>query len=374
MEIRNLYTPILKGSECDIKALGRIPRFFSDRVLSLVELLPPDEDESLELCCALFADRLRKFCPIQTVSVDLHAIAPNESTKSGLWGTGSFVLEEMFGYLRGIGVRFIPVFGFDHEPELWDRIAHVAREGGGGITFRLRIDDLEAGEDTLSLVIDLIDGAGINAEQTNLILDLGSLRELDVAEISRLRDRVQDFADAAFAARSFRVISVVGSSMPKDVSDVPEDHMASIERRELLLWLDAYTSLRGKPLSFGDYGIVHPNFSLKNPATNANAKIRYTRGRHHHIFRGRSLKKFSYKQYYSLASRVVRSQHFLQSDYSFGDDYVWRCSKEENGTGNLGTWVEVDMNHHMVYVADHLHQMLEKLARGASIPEVLSAA
>jgi hypothetical protein len=139
----------------------------------------------------------------------------------------------------------------------------------------------------------------------------------------------------------------------------------------LLLWLDAYTSLRGKPLSFGDYGIVHPNFSLKNPATNANAKIRYTKGGHHHFFRGRSLKKATYKQYHSLAGLVVKSEHFMRSDYSFGDEYVWRCSRQEEGTGNLGTWVQVDMNHHMVYVADHLHQMLVKLTSGASIPEVL---
>jgi hypothetical protein len=369
-----MYTPVLKGSECDIKALGWIPRVYSNRVLPVIELLSPDEDESLEDCCAMLAERLRKFCPIQTVCLDLHAIAPNACTDGGLWGTGSPVLEEAFGYLRGLGVRFVPVFGFDHEPELWERIARVALAERRGIAFRLHVDDLEAGDDTLSQVLDLIDGAGIPGGQTNLILDLGSVRELDVAEISRLRDRVQDFTEAALNARSFRLISVVGSSMPKDVSDVNEDDMASVERRELLLWLDACTSLREKPLSFGDYGIVHPNFSLKNPATNANAKIRYTKGRHHHIFRGRSLKKFSYKQYHLLAHRVVNSEHYLHSGYSFGDDYMWRCSREEAGTGNLGTWVEVDMNHHMVYVADHLDQMVAKLAAGATIPEVLSAA
>lgn len=369
-----MYTPVLKGSECDLKALGGIPRVYSNRVLPVVELLSPDEDESLEEACITLAGRLRKFCPLQTVCVDLHAIAPDAFTQGGLWGAGSPLLEETFGYLRGVGVPFIPVFGFDHEPELWKRVARVGFEEGRGIAFRLHIDDLEGGDDTLSQILDLIDGAGFTAAQTNLILDLGSVRELDVAEISRLRDRVQDFAEAALAARGFRLISVVGSSMPKDVSEVDEDQMASIERRELLLWLDACTSLRGKPLSFGDYGVVHPNFSLKNPATNANAKIRYTRGHHHHIFRGRSLKKFSFKQYHSLASRVVNSAHYVNSGYSFGDDYVWRCSQMEAGTGNLGTWVEVDMNHHIVYVADHLHQMVEKLAAGATIREVLSAA
>lgn len=140
MDATILYTPILKGKANDLKALGKLPRQLSPHVHPLVELLSPNEGESIEASCVRFAHQLRKHCPLNAVSVDLHSIAPTHTTDDG-----SLALEALCANLRGLGILFTPAFGFDHEPELWPRIAHIAVREGHGLTFRLKLDDLEAG-------------------------------------------------------------------------------------------------------------------------------------------------------------------------------------------------------------------------------------
>ncbi|RJP71015.1 MAG: hypothetical protein C4535_03405 [Comamonadaceae bacterium] len=368
MDAKTLYTPILKGKANDLKALGKLPRPLARHVHPLVELLSPNEGESIETSCVRFAHQLRKHCPLQAVSVDLHSIAPEHKTDAG-----SPALEALCASLRGLGIMFTPVFGFDHEPELWERIAHIAVRQGHGLTFRLKIDDLEAAEDTIAELIDRLRYADISAGATKILIDLESVGGLDKVSLVRLRGITQDFVDTALTAANFGLISVVASSMPKDVGSVAKEGSLSFFRQEMPIWLNVATGVPSEGIAFGDYGIVHPNFSDKIIATNANAKIRYTKGLHHHVFRGYSLKEgMKYKQYHQLAQRVVDSPVYLGRDYSFGDDYTWRCANLEVSSGNLGTWVEVDMNHHLVHVAAQLPQMLTRVAAGVSATELLA--
>jgi hypothetical protein len=71
-----LYTPILKGKANDLKALGRLPRPLASYMLPMVELLAPNEGERIDANCGRLSSQLRKHCPLQTVSLDLHSIAP----------------------------------------------------------------------------------------------------------------------------------------------------------------------------------------------------------------------------------------------------------------------------------------------------------
>lgn len=363
------YTPILKGKANDLKALGKVPRAFIHRLSPVVELLSPNEGESLDVAHARFAHQLRKFCPLHTISVDLHAIPPD-----GRLRDGSLALEALCAYLSGVGLRFVPVYGFDHEPELWDRVASIGRRDGRGLTFRLKPEDLEACEDTVAEVIGRLKDAGISAAETHLLIDLGSLAAADGIELVRLRSACQDFIEAASSAADFLGLSLAGSSMPGDVSEVPVEGTKTYSRRELALWAETIVSLPSRAVGYGDYGIVHPSFSDKIIATNANAKIRYTGQTDHHIFRGYNLKNgLKYQQYHELAQRVVTSPIYMGRDYSVGDERTWLCSQHEVSCGNLGTWVEADMNHHLVFVGAQLPRVASLLAQGALADEALHA-
>lgn len=366
MALKTLYTPIVKGKANDFKAIGKMPKNLASRAVPLVELLAPDEPSDIEDACIRFGSQLRKYCPKQRVSVDLHAIPPRQKASDG-----SPLLESLFANLRGIGVDFVPVFGLDHEPELWGRVSRTAREEGRGLTIRVTSDDLLIPDDTRDELVDRLESARLDASGVNLLIDLGSLLGMDKAGLAAMRSRAQDFIDLAMTARDFGLVSLVGSSMPKDVSAVPKKGHAAIARNELPLWLAVADSLSETHIAFGDYGIIHPNFSMKAPATNANAKIRYTSTREHHIFRGYSLREgIGYKQYHELSRRVRAASVYRGRDFSFGDEYVWRCADLEANSGNLGTWVEVDMNHHLVFTAAQLTRIEARVAAGMSMAEV----
>lgn len=368
MSTTSLYTPILKGKINDLKALGKMPTALARRTFPLIELLAPGDDESIDQSSNRFANQLQKYYSSSLCSVDLHSISPGQRMSDG-----SRSLEMVCATLCGMKLPFVPVFGFDHEPELWGRIAPIPAHYGRGITFRLKFDDIETAEDTVSEIIERLHSAKISPKDTNLLLDLSSLFGHNDSELVSLRGKVQDFIDQAMSTSDFNVISVIGSSMPKDVNTVPKEGQLAYHRREMPLWLDTASNMPDISLSFGDYGIVHPNFSDKIIATNANAKIRYTRRLHHHIFRGHSLKEGEkYGQYRELSSRVLGSSIYIDRDHSYGDDYVWRCAHGEAGTGNLGTWVEVDMNHHLVCVSAQLPRILARLASGAEAAEALA--
>lgn len=366
MDLKTFYTPIVKGNENDFKAIGKMPKALASRTLPLFELLAPDDVGTFDDALFRFASRLRKHCPLQRFSVDLHAIPPSEKIADG-----SPSLETMCSCLRSLGVQFVPVFGFDHEPELWERIARIARKEGRGLTFRLHKEDLLVPDATLEELLDHLAQADIGSQEVNLMIDLGSLNAMSKAELASMRSQAQDFIDLAITARTFGLVSLVGSSMPKDVGEVPKEGQAAIPRNELPLWLEVCASLDDVPIAFGDYGVVHPNFSIKAPATHANAKIRYTSTRSHHIFRGHSVREGNqFGQYRDLSKSVIGSAIYKQRDYSYGDDYIWRCAHGETGTGHLGTWVEVDMNHHFVFTTDQLSRIENRVAAGVSIADI----
>lgn len=347
-----------------------MPRSLAAPTLPIVELVAPTDKTKFDGAILRYADQIRKHCPLHAIAVNLHAIEPDRKI-----GDGTPALEATFAHLRSSGLRFIPAHGFDRELELWDCVAPIARLEGRGIAFRLEADDLESPDDTIGEVVDLLRSADIPASSTYLIVDLRFLGALTSAEQTRTRDRIQELVDVALTARDFRLVSVVGSSMPNDVSDVPREGMAAITRNELPLWLEVRTGFRGTPIAFGDYGIVHPSFSDKNPATNANAKIRYTTREHCWIFRGYRLRDgIEYRQYHDLSARVIAHSEYLGPDYSFGDDYLWKCAHRAVSCGNLGTWVAVDMNHHLVYVSAQLRRVGERLAEGVPVEDVLAVA
>ena len=237
MDAKILYTPILKGKANDLKALGRLPRPLASHMLPMVELLAPNEGERIDANCMRFSSQLQKYCPLQTVSLDLHSIAPADRMTDR-----SMALEALCANLRGLRIPFVPVFGFDHEPELWDRIARIASREGRGLTFRLKLEDIEDSDGTTAEIIRRLGHANIAAGATNLLIDLSTVAGMDPVDIVSTRELVQDFIDRAFTVRDFALISVVGSTwLPDSLRFWRVCPTGSLRRRSLLRQLSTKT-------------------------------------------------------------------------------------------------------------------------------------
>lgn len=359
-----VYCPIIKGKVNDIKAVAYVSPAVSAYIKPLYELPPFKPTDDPETVIARFALRLYKLNGARSAYVDFPLLRPGMRVASG-----ETALSVAYGQLNGLRVPFEPVFGFDRDDSLWGVVAAQA-DRSGGMLLRLDSDDLEFPLDTIDRIVDLAT-RGINLRRLDVMVDRRALS--GEAETVAAASATADFIDALCRAVAVRRVLVAGSSAPKTVSVVDPDSSASIPRRELDLWAHvASERLPVQPI-FSDYGVIHPDFSDLTQATHINGKIRYTAGGHFHIHRGHSLRKFDkFAQYRTLAADVTRSAYYFGSTYSYGDRYIYECATGHAGTGNPGTWVHVDQNHHITVTARQFERLAGLAAGGGSAQALLA--
>ncbi|NJS37192.1 MAG: hypothetical protein HC765_13580, partial [Brachymonas sp.] len=172
-----------------------------------------------------------------------------------------------------------------------------------------------------------------------------------------------------------RKFIVSGSTAPKTVASISKDSVGEIERHELTLWAALQTDVLPWPVIYSDYGVIHPDFSDQLPATHINGKIRYSQGRTLFIHRGHSLRLGNkFQQYRVLAAELAASKHYMGSTFSYGDRYVQDCANNRAGTGNAGTWVLVDQNHHFAHAVVQIKRLISKYRERMTLDELLAVA
>jgi hypothetical protein len=354
-----LYTPIIKGKFNDLKALGFVSHIARSKIKPLVEVMPlPKKQPNVEAHLYKFAANLQKLVPLGEIYVDFSALKPGLVTEEG-----RDAVIAGFDFVKGLGRIVTPVYVFGRDDTLWPLLRHVCQKHDAGFCFRLTMEDIEdllVAEDTWAMILERSGEVGVQPGKIDLIIDLEDIREKDQNEIDALQTLVLDFLFINPTYKKFRSIAIVGSSALKTVSSIPEEGSREVLRNELILWLrlqkDFSDSLK---LVFGDYGVVHPQFSDQGSSKNVNAKIRYTSGRKISYFRGHRLHhpEVDYFQYYDLAKRVKSSDIYKGPQYSVGDGYINIVANQADSPGNLAKWVVADMNHHLEYTTHQIESM-----------------
>jgi hypothetical protein len=254
---------------------------------------------------------------------------------------------------------------------LWGDLGVVADALGTGFCFRVDVEDLgDQADQTWIEIIERSAEMGLTDAHVDVIVDL---RFVGAIALNRLASLVHGFL--GLRPRDFRprFIAIAGSSVLKEVSSIPVDGVSAVTRQELLPWTSIQAQLgTSQRVAFGDYGVIHPDFSQSAPSKYANAKIRYTRGDSIHYFRGtRLFDPSNFGQYHALARRVVGSQQYRGPSYSAGDSEIWGCANRNTRPGNLGTWVRTDRNHHIETTVDQVQQVVRQLAQGADASRLI---
>jgi hypothetical protein len=106
--------------------------------------------------------------------------------------------------------------------------------------------------------------------------------------------------------------------------------------------------------NFGDYTIVHPEFTAVDMRMIKSAgKIVYTTSVNWEIRKGGAFRD-NPKQMHEHCASIVRSGNFKGAEYSSGDDYIAKCAVRAEGPSNQTRWKEVAVNHHITLVLDDL--------------------
>jgi hypothetical protein len=268
------------------------------------------------------------------------------------WWSSDHPVALLHRYLRNRGVSAVPVTATDRHGDYATAVSVAVKEGKQGLAIRLYENDLEIPTETLSLVGEIAAGAGCAQSSVDLLLDL---QRIQFPRIPELRSRVLDLLAAIERGPNFRSITLIGSSVPADLSGVPEYEQRDVIRLELRLWREIEQARKGRfALGYGDYGVVRPEYDdRKRGFKHINAKIFYTTPEFTRVFRGRSrMKEKLESQYVKLAQKLYQSEVFRGSEFSWGDSRIAACARRLDECSMPGAWIAFATSHHVEVVSE----------------------
>ena len=190
---------------------------------------------------------------------------------------------------------------------------------------------------------------------TDIILDFGSdVATNKVSHSSNISTCINHIS--GYISPSINII-ITGSSIP---SELPRNNYIPFGMEPRTEWLGFYDyyppsvsqNNSNNPIIFSDYSITHPDEAEPLGYVNPNAKIRYTISDSYLFAVGYQVHSHpsGFGQYHEMARDIVNSSHFMGGSYSWGDKYLYDCSTQMCGPGNMGSWVKVGHNHHITFV------------------------
>jgi hypothetical protein len=365
------YVPILKGKQGELNALQNTEPKLRKKFTPLIEIppIPPAWPEG-------------KSKPIPGKTIDEHVKAVSKAFAKALKGlppffldgfyieledeleNGSSPVDALFEALRSSKIPFIPVIGLDRVEDYADSVKSAIKIDKLGCCLRLVEADLQSLADLSNQIDGLLQVLSVPRDEVDLLLDFGS----KVPQKSALPFQI----DALPSLEEWRTLTVASSSFPANMMSVKANSVEELEREEWLAWLFVRTkkkSVRRLP-SFGDYTINHPVLTEINPKLMLmSPNIRYTDSVNYVVAKGQAQPRKKKKptpeetatraklapgvQYPKLASIIKAHSAWQSPKFSWGDDFIDRCSHKEC-VGNATDWRAVGACHHIALVVKQL--------------------
>ena len=346
------YVPVLKWRQGEYQALMRLGPSIKDAILPLIVVPPVEYDfeeqrpkktiqEHIEPFAKRYCDKWER----RYSFIDLH-----ESLEGAFMDDGTPVVEHIFSSLRSSRSNAVPVVKISHDVKHLNAIKTVVSVDKKGAAIRIGFNDLMSPDIDMS-VQHIITYLNLNYRSVDLVIDLGDPKSFEPHK---------DFAKALSTGMKgisrimdFRSLAIVGTSL--NLAEVREPG-GEPTRHEWLLYQQLLKELAGcrQPV-FGDYAIETPRFipskdmRLLDPA----GKIIYTARNTWLIVKGKSFRK-NRNQMATLCKTIIESRHYCGRDYSAGDKRIYDTVHDDAGAGNLGTWKEAGVSHHITLVVNQL--------------------
>lgn len=371
-----IYSPIVKGKLNDLKALGKLSTSTRNIIKPMIEVMPIAGLTSMDNHLFKIADYLVKHVPLGDIYLDFYGIKLGAKTINE-----EPAITAGYKLVKSMGRSVTPTYGFHRDDFIWPDLANICKLFKEGFCFRIDIDDIEdsyISEDTWSQIIERSSQIQLNPSEIDLMIDLRDVRNENLDDI---HEKVIDFLAINSSHNRYRTIIIAGSSAMKTLSEkpeIPKDNIGSVDRNELLIWGNLLKDVpESTTLVFGDYGVIHPDFSDQsaNGFKYTNAKIRYTRGNKIDYYRGHGLRHplTDYEQYYELANKVITSKGYSGKEFSFGDNYISHVADRNILPKQTAPWVLADMNHHIEYTTIQIQELFEAMITRDDIPELIEA-
>ncbi|WP_198334820.1 beta family protein [Psychrobacter namhaensis] len=228
-------------------------------------------------------------------------------------------------------------------------IRHIVQNG---LSSCIRIDISTFDSSTVvklqNLLSELLEG---NA-YIDLLLDFKSDIKSSPSAHAHYISTYYNAISSKFGSQIHRFI-IAGSSTPEEFVRADYNPYGLKQRVHWLGFCDFLTSISidTKAIVFADYSITYPGEGEPITYVNPNAKIRYTLANDYMYAIGHPVHTHvdGFGQFHDISQIIVNTPHFLGSNYSWGDRYLYDCAQKLVKCGNMETWVRVGHNHHITY-------------------------
>lgn len=352
------YVPTLKAREAEYGALNELVPYIKDRITPLIEVpdIPFDyalnrPGKTLVEHLSIIPSRLQTCWGIErSLLVELPE-SVYEKTKE----IDIHPVEVFFADLRNRGMKVVPVTRLAFSKYFQEQIELSVRRLNTGIAIRLSPRDFDEDVDVSLQVDNLLKAIGVRIDQVDILIDLQSIDNIDESLLLMSTRNVLTTLPYFHECRSVVLIS---SSFPENLSDFEAERVGRIKRRDWLLW----QSIRKRPERvlqrvpiFGDFAISHPEPQEIDPRVmRMSASIRYTSETEWLIVKGKNVRDYGFAQFNELCRALVRMREYSGETFSWGDNFIARCARDEAGPGNATTWRKVATNHHVTFVVGQL--------------------
>jgi len=264
---------------------------------------------------------------------------------------GAFTVAELaYRAARRRQLAFVPVAWTWGDEAHLNRASNAAIDHHRGMALRHPILGAApaAGISPTAPVERALSGTGLGHSDVDLLLDLGYIGPDTTLSAPRIERTLHRYLGLG----PWRRICLMGSSMPKSLSEVAEDSEAYLPRREWALWSSLSPELR-RAVCFGDYGVQHPAPPQDaGLAMGMRANIRYTVDKSHLIARARgAVNQEGPHQYRELCKRLRGYDDFDGSGASCGDDTIVACAEGLVAPRSQNMWRQAGTSRHLTVVS-----------------------
>lgn len=347
------YVPVLKTKEGELGCLGELSNALKDLVTPIMEVLGPNKPDAQKHYDKLFNNISKKWGTNRNIFLDFHLLK-DEITNRVTRDTRP--AKYLFDNLREAGVIVIPVTSIMAHREYQEDVKQAVAIDNKGLCIRL--EDADWMRPDLEVIADkMLEYFNVDPEEVDLVIDLKDVldgqSDLLTFTIKGLINNTIPFIT------NWRTLTITGTSFPLNLSGVAANSVdTTIHRVEWQIWKKLWnqrTSLARMP-SFGDYTVLHSQLQeLEFKAgMNRSAQIRYTVDSDWLIIKGKGVKQGGYTQSHVLSRLLVEMDEYAGMDFSWGDNYIYKCSRNEVGPGNPGVWRKVENSHHITLATDQL--------------------
>ncbi|MEF2074434.1 beta family protein [Consotaella aegiceratis] len=351
---RDMYVPALRWRKAEYLALARLSGNAKDRLVPYITIPEREFDfdtrqvkKTLHDHVHPFVTRYEKKWGGRPAWIGVHP-----GIADGVMDDGRDVLTYVFDGLRTLDHKIMPSIQLDAERPLKESIASIIRRDGQGVALSLRLEDLMK-RDAFSRVVAMVDFLKIHEDEVDIVVDLGHpnfepYETFSDALISVLR-RLGDL-------NRFRNFILLSTAIPETFKDIKRGQDEILRHDWLFyeIFISRLPSGMRRP-NYGDYTIVHPNFSPRDMRTiKPSGKLIYTTRNSWWVRKGGAFRGNEEQMHEHCSVLVKESGIFKGNEYSYGDDYIDRCAIKKVPPSDLTRWKNVAINHHMMHVLDDL--------------------